>query len=76
MRPAAMRDENAELLPSRVTPKQPEIYEIWNNGNAVVRDPREGIQSPTVIVVTPVKGHLHHMHGDHCDDHGPIQKSA
>jgi len=20
-----------------------------------------------------VKGHLHHQHGDHCDDHGPVK---
>jgi hypothetical protein len=20
-----------------------------------------------------VDGHLHHPHGDHCDDHGPIE---
>jgi hypothetical protein len=20
-----------------------------------------------------VAGHLHHVHGDHCDDHGPVQ---
>jgi hypothetical protein len=20
-----------------------------------------------------VDGHLHHAHGDHCDDHGPVQ---
>src|SRR5438874_516300 len=20
-----------------------------------------------------VNGHLHHVHGDHCDDHGPVQ---
>jgi hypothetical protein len=20
-----------------------------------------------------VKGHLHHPHGDHCDDHGPVE---
>ncbi len=20
-----------------------------------------------------VDGHLHHVHGDHCDDHGPVQ---
>jgi hypothetical protein len=20
-----------------------------------------------------VEGHLHHVHGDHCDDHGPVQ---
>jgi hypothetical protein len=19
-----------------------------------------------------VDGHLHHVHGDHCDDHGPV----
>jgi hypothetical protein len=19
-----------------------------------------------------VDGHLHHVHGDHCDDHGPL----
>lgn len=23
-----------------------------------------------------VSGHLHHMHGDHCDDHGVLQTSA
>ncbi|HTR76572.1 MAG TPA: hypothetical protein VMH39_00615 [Gemmatimonadaceae bacterium] len=22
-----------------------------------------------------VKGHLHHAHGDHCDDHGPVAVS-
>ncbi len=22
-----------------------------------------------------VEGHLHHAHGDHCDDHGPVQVS-
>jgi hypothetical protein len=21
-----------------------------------------------------VDGHLHHQHGDHCDDHGPVKK--
>jgi UDP-2,3-diacylglucosamine pyrophosphatase LpxH len=20
-----------------------------------------------------VDGHLHHPHGDHCDDHGPVE---
>ncbi|MEW6732270.1 MAG: hypothetical protein AB1489_13155 [Acidobacteriota bacterium] len=20
-----------------------------------------------------VQGHLHHLHGDHCDDHGPVE---
>jgi hypothetical protein len=20
-----------------------------------------------------VNGHLHHPHGDHCDDHGPVE---
>ena len=23
-----------------------------------------------------VSGHLHHSHGNHCDDHGPLQKAA
>jgi hypothetical protein len=23
-----------------------------------------------------VSGHLHHSHGDHCDDHGPLKKAA
>jgi len=22
-----------------------------------------------------VEGHLHHAHGDHCDDHGPLKKA-
>jgi hypothetical protein len=23
-----------------------------------------------------VQGHLHHPHGDHCDDHGPLETVA
>jgi hypothetical protein len=23
-----------------------------------------------------VNGHLHHAHGDHCDDHGPVEVVA
>jgi len=22
-----------------------------------------------------VDGHLHHVHGEHCDDHGPVQRA-
>jgi hypothetical protein len=29
--------------------------------------------SRTVIISIMVKGRLHHPHGDHCDDHGPVQ---
>ena len=40
----------------------------YDNGNIV---PESRIVGDHVDYL--VNGHLHHPHGDHCDDHGPVQ---